>query len=79
MKTKIIALLATGLLLMSLVGPAFAAQHKAYMCHSTGDSTWTLVYVSENSAHMNDSNPHGDMYVGDSLPFTFVDCDTLAG
>ena len=51
MKTKIIALLATGLLLMSLVGPAFAKMDKAMFCHATGNSIYSVVVTSEGSAH----------------------------
>jgi len=57
MKTKIIALLATGLLLMSLVGPAFAAQMpKEYVCHD-GET----IHISGNAmaAHL----AHGDTII----------------
>ena len=65
MKTKILALMAAGLLTMSLVGPAFAAADKAEFCHlnntnkGNGMDNWSRVEVSGGAIathedHMND-------------------------
>ena len=76
MKIKIVALLATGLLLMSLVGPAFAAPAaKTMFCHHTGNTVYTIVDVSGGAVdtHM---NYDGDWEITGADGFTTDDCPT---
>ena len=49
MKTKIIALMAAGLLTMSLVAPAFAAAEKVLVCHNESNGSYHVIEVSMNS------------------------------
>ncbi len=57
MKTKIIALMAAGLLTMSLVTPAFAGATKVVMCHQDNNGGHTIeVALSAVDSHL----AHGD-------------------
>ena len=60
MRTKIIALLATGLLLMSLVGPAFAADPRVEICHNYGDGKFERTISVAPDAVADHVADHGD-------------------
>ena len=63
MKTKIIALMAAGLLTMSLVAPAFAGGHKVQICHLEANETGHVIEVSGNGNALANHLSHGD-YLG---------------
>ena len=63
MKTKIIALLATGLLLMSLVGPAFAAPFPLVtICHVDDTGNGHVMTVGGNAPVIHLA-AHGDDFL----------------
>ena len=64
MKTKIIALMAAGLLTMSLVAPAFAAARTPVsVCHENRDGSFVVLEVSQHAW----LNAHQPNHTGDDL------------
>ncbi len=63
MKTKIIALMAAGLLTMSLVAPAFAAAEKVLVCHNESNGSYHVIEVSMNSWLNSHSNHKTDFLI----------------
>ncbi len=77
MKTKIIALMAAGLLTMSMVGPAFAnpgqggpgtanAHDKVDVCHVEGDGSAHIINIT-TVAFENNHETHGDKLINETL------------
>ena len=70
MKTKIIALMAAGLLTMATVAPAFAAQPKVLVCHNESNGSYHVIEVSMSSW----TNSHSNHKEG-SMDFMITNAD----
>ena len=57
MKTKMIALMAAGLLTMATVAPAFAGAETVYVCHNASNGSYHVINVSMSS-WMNSHSTH---------------------
>ena len=88
MKTKIIALMAAGLLVMSLVGPAFALKGgiasthvKTEICHvdgkADGSMNYTLIEVADSAVDTHVPGHPDDLLIGDEVDPTDPEADGI--